>query len=325
MIEKFNFYDVYGYFLPGLALIAALWLPFGLVAHVWPTGDWGSALLTVALAYFLGHLMLYVSTKVIPSYDVRKSTADKTRYPSETVLDGDSSALPKELREKIEEAVRRKFNLEMHVENSAGDFDGFRKGAFFLARQALIREKAANYAEQFEGMYSLARGLVVVLSVATSYYLGWLISVLDRVPLGMSAVVLAFVALAFLLNSAVRLWCDEDQQRKEGEQTKQLTEEEKKNLRTEDRERKHRWEWYFASAALVALGAFGCIAGSSYDIDSKTCIWLALASIAAPALAIRCYMQYRSFTVHFASTVWRDFTTYALGHPSIPSSRAQFE
>jgi hypothetical protein len=103
-----------------------LWLPFGLVAHIWPTGDWGSALLTVSLAYFLGHLMLYLSTKVIPSYDVNKSTDEKTRYPSETVLDGDSSALPKELREKIAEAVRSKFKLEVHVENSTGDFDGVR-------------------------------------------------------------------------------------------------------------------------------------------------------------------------------------------------------
>jgi hypothetical protein len=87
MIEKFNFYDVYGYFLPGVALIAVLWLPFGLVLGKWPSGDIASAVFDVALAYFAGHMMLYVSTNSIPSYDVQKSTADHSRYPSETVLD----------------------------------------------------------------------------------------------------------------------------------------------------------------------------------------------------------------------------------------------
>src|ERR1700689_247604 len=96
MIEKFNFYDIYGYFLPGLALIAVFWLPFGLVLGKWPSGDIASAVFDVALAYFAGHMMLYVSTNTIPSYDAQKSTPDHSRYPSQTVLDEDNKKIPKE-------------------------------------------------------------------------------------------------------------------------------------------------------------------------------------------------------------------------------------
>ena len=51
MIDKFNFYDIYGYFVPGLALLAVLWLPFGLLKQGWPSADWGSALVAVVAAY----------------------------------------------------------------------------------------------------------------------------------------------------------------------------------------------------------------------------------------------------------------------------------
>src|SRR5437588_7519705 len=137
MIEKFNLYDVYGYFLPGLALIAVLWFPFGVVTHSWPRGDWASAITAVALSYFVGHLMLYVSTKVLPSDDVTKSGDHLRRKYSATVLDGDSD-LPTSLREKIASAVTREFDMHMHPEDSTGQYDNDRNAAFELARQRLI-------------------------------------------------------------------------------------------------------------------------------------------------------------------------------------------
>jgi hypothetical protein len=37
MIEKFNFYDVYGYLIPGLVLIGLFLVPLGLLGR-WPAG-----------------------------------------------------------------------------------------------------------------------------------------------------------------------------------------------------------------------------------------------------------------------------------------------
>lgn len=291
MIEKFNFYDVYGYFLPGLALIAVLWLPFGLVAHIWPTGDWGSALLTLALAYFLGHLMLYVSTNVVPSNDLKKSRPEKRRDPSETVLDADSSDLSNELREKIAKAVAREFHLELHVENSTGDHDRVRKDAFLLARQKLILDKAQGYAEQFQGMYSLARGLVVTLWVGTVYYFGWVVSGLHWPPLFAVAVILDFLLLLALVNEAISI------------------------LHEEDRKQKQRLELYFGLTFLSMFFVSGLALGCYCNTNRDASIALALAAVLALVLSLRCYTQYRYFSVRFATTIWRDFTAYALGLP----------
>ncbi|PYT29338.1 MAG: hypothetical protein DMG57_11970 [Acidobacteria bacterium] len=70
MIEKFNFYDIYGYFLPGAAFLAVLWAPFGLVRKSWPSSDWTSAIIAAAFAYILGHLIQSVVTNAIPSREV---------------------------------------------------------------------------------------------------------------------------------------------------------------------------------------------------------------------------------------------------------------
>jgi len=35
MIERFNFFDVYGYLLPGGLLMVLTWLPFGLISGRW--------------------------------------------------------------------------------------------------------------------------------------------------------------------------------------------------------------------------------------------------------------------------------------------------
>lgn len=245
MIEKFNFYDVYGYFLPGLALIGVLWFPIGMATHAWPKADWGSALSAVVAAYLLGHLMLYVSTKVVPSYDVKKSTPEQDRYPSATVMDKDSSDLSSDLREKIARAVNGQFNLNLHTEDCTGQFDAVRNDAFFLARHALIRDKEASYAEQFEGMYSLARGLAVAFAVAVAYYLGWVLSTLRWPFCRQTMAALALLSVLVMLNVAIRLWSEDNQEHQRKEDRKNLSEEKKKDLQRKDRRRKRTLEQVF--------------------------------------------------------------------------------
>ena len=301
MIEKFNFYDIYGYFLPGLALIAVLWLPFGLVLGKWPSGDIASAVFDVALAYFAGHMMLYVSTNTIPSYDVQKSTADHSRYPSETVLDADSKALPKEAKEKIAEAVRKEFKLELGVDNSSEAFDDNRKAAFNLARQRLSLEKLQSYAEQFQGMYSLARGFVIAFSAGAAYYSGWVLGAVHCRPLFFLAAALGLLSLLALANLAIAI----NQEKKW--------------------ERKKKLEYRFGCTWLLASLAAGWTAGFIYNVSAGQCAFLAFAAGITFVLSLRCYVQYRSFTVQFAVTVWQNFAAFVLRNPADQKTQINFE
>jgi hypothetical protein len=301
MIEKFNFYDIYGYFLPGLALIAVFWLPFGLVLGKWPSGDIASAVFGIALAYFAGHMMLYVSTNTIPSYDVQKSTADHSRYPSETVLDADSKALPEEAKEKIAEAVRKELKLELRVDDSSGAFDGIRKTAFNQARQRLSLEKLQSYAEQFQGMYSLARGFVVAFSAGAAYYSGWVLGAVHCRPLFFFAVALGLLSLLALANLAIAI-------------------NQEKNF-----ERKKNLEYLFGCTWLLASLAAGWTAGFIYNVSAAQCAFLAFAAGIAFVLSLRCYAQYRSFTVQFAVTVWQNFAAFVLRNPTDQKTQINFE
>src|ERR1700691_313653 len=43
----------------------------------------------------------------------------------------------------------------------------------FVCRGMLIRQKAADYIEQFEGLYAMLRGLSVAFGVGAVYLAGW--------------------------------------------------------------------------------------------------------------------------------------------------------
>lgn len=57
MIERFNFYDVYGYLIPGVLLGAVLWIPHALVQGLYVPSDLTTALAAVAFAYIAGLLI----------------------------------------------------------------------------------------------------------------------------------------------------------------------------------------------------------------------------------------------------------------------------
>jgi hypothetical protein len=54
VIERLNFYDLYGYLLPGVVLTAAAWAPFGLSGCGWPSPQLSSAILALVFGYVLG-------------------------------------------------------------------------------------------------------------------------------------------------------------------------------------------------------------------------------------------------------------------------------
>src|ERR1700680_987319 len=145
LIEKFNFYDIYGYFLPGLAFLGVLWLPFMMVHPALPPSEWGSAIAALALAYLLGHLLQGLATNALPS----KISANN-RFPSAALLDPNSD-LPIPVRSRIAEIVLTKFGLDLKVNEpgvAGGEVDKVRNGAFNLARLVLSKDKLVGFSEQ---------------------------------------------------------------------------------------------------------------------------------------------------------------------------------
>ena len=290
MIEKFNFYDVYGYFLPGLTFIGILWLPFGLVGQVWPPSGWNSVIVIGASAYILGHLLQRFVTTDLPS-KIRKDQGSNLRYPSEIALDADSE-LPRELRLKIGTTAKEQFGLELCVDQDPSDeIDKRRNSAFLLARQVLIREKAVSYAEQFQGMYALMRGLSVAFGVASMYWLGWAGSILRNRGFIVSDVLILTIALLLLINLAVQLVYAP--------------------AKSPQRPRwwtfvKRRSSWIF----LIAFFAIGYAAGLNYTVSVSHGALLSLLAGLALLASLRTYDGYKYFAGRFASTVWRDFLAY---------------
>ena len=170
VIERFNFYDVYGYLLPGVLLLAMLQLPYAAV-----TGDWmlpdgvASALLAVAVSYVTGHLIQVAGRDLVPS--ALKRPDGSRRYPSAYVLDKDG-ALGGRLREDVAERILALFSLEVREERSP-DAGRDRQDAFLRCRARLVQLERARYLEQFQGLYTMMRGLFTASVLATAWACGW--------------------------------------------------------------------------------------------------------------------------------------------------------
>jgi hypothetical protein len=184
--------------------------------------------------------------------------------------------------------VRKELKLELGVDTSSGDFDRNRKTAFNLARQRLSLEKLQGYAEQFQGMYSLARGFVIAFSAGTAYYSGWVLGAVHCRPLFFLAAALGLLSLLALANLAIAINQEKDWRRKS------------------------KLEYRFGCTWLLASLAAGCAAGFIYNVSAGQCAFLAFAAGIAFVLSLRCYVQYRSFTVQFAVTVWQNFAAFVL-------------
>ena len=295
MIEKFNFYDVYGYFVPGAAFLAILWIPFGLVSHKWPSSTWTDAIIVAVLAYIVGHLLQSIATNAIPSWEIKTPTGNN-RYPSEIYLDPGDKELPENSKKQIQELIKKQFNLELQVDKPGDDaIDEIRHNAFLLARHVLIQGKAASYAEQSQGMYALTRGLVSAFALACTYWLGWGIAAAmkSRSAVGTSIIVLA-ASLVILANISFTLL------RRSSAPPK------------ERRVRRRRIELGYAFVLVVALCTGGYALGMHVSVTVRQGAMLAFLSTWAFIACLRAYGAYKSFAGQFAATVWRGYLAYSV-------------
>jgi hypothetical protein len=178
MIERLNFYDVYGYLLPGLALLGVAWFPFSFVAGWTLPGALSSALFALVVAYVAGHLLQGLVRTALPQQRPEKGT----RLPSDYLLDENDPGLTNGVRTRVIDLILAHFSLDVGTAPNVAERTARRKDAFLLCRRALIQQKAGSYAEQFQGMYALMRGLAAVAALSASYHFGW--SCGRLIPLG---------------------------------------------------------------------------------------------------------------------------------------------
>jgi hypothetical protein len=159
MIERLNFYDLYGYLLPGAALIAVVYLPFLMAGSPAPSLELSSAVISLILAYLLGHLLQILVRPVFT----------EGPYPSDTLITGEGkSGFPADFKSELRKLLLDDFTLDV---SKAAD----RATVFESCRYAVQSKETTSYAEQHQGMYVLMRGLAGVSLIGTANQLGWII------------------------------------------------------------------------------------------------------------------------------------------------------
>jgi len=300
--EKFNFYDIYGFALPGFLLLAVLWLPFGLIEAKWPDAQLSSALLGVIIAYIVGHVLQQVAQQAIPSNFLGG------RFPSTALLDKDNATFTEEFKLRLAEQIQKVFELNVSYDSS----DKVRNDVFFLCRSALIKSKTVIYAEQFEGLYALMRGLTAAFGIAVVYYLGWAYSGLLQpiktfrfVPRGLGSLQWSgLVVLAGILIAIASLLTADRFKDFEDEKSKLVVKYAKLVMRL---------------SLLIAVFAAGYHLGLSSVRASEHRGQLVAAAVLSFFASERCYAGYKRFGEEFAKAVYRDFSNYdkpAEEHPA---------
>jgi hypothetical protein len=285
VIERFNFYDVYGYLLPGLAVLAVLGFPLLFVAGKRPSPDWSSAILVLVLGYVVGLIVARIGQQGL-RHETRDA-AETFRRPSDHVLDNADTTFTTVFKDALAACIRTRFGLNVRA-NGHPTADA--QTAFFLCRGALLQHDTAGYAEQFEGMYTMSRGLCVAAAILSTYTSGWAFApwfiVRDHL---LSLVVAATAVVLWGAALSEPLW------------------------RSDQWPGRERLFGLFVSSWLP----LGAVVGARLSTRSQAEAWqlvLVCVAVTALLLAVRFYNAYRYFAHHFAVTVYRDF--YALEHPA---------
>lgn len=298
MIKQFNFYDIYGYLLPGMLLLGLFWLPFGLLTQSWPKQEVSDALFLAVMAYILGHILQTIANTAVPS--TVPDGMSVQRFPSDLFLDKSNSKFSADFKTRLAKQVSTLFGLDV---GAGQDGDGKsavsanRQTAFFQARSFLIARKSAHYVEQFEGLYAMMRGLSCAFLGGAAYLAGWGLSFHREqrvLPAGMAILLTIGIAGALICSA--------------------LTLSHKFNAK--------RAILRLALCLLLGLLCAGFWVGVTQPdgflvhapAHAEYALWAGacLALIAAE----RCFSSYRAFAEKFAFTVWHDFSAYLSFQPA---------
>lgn len=280
MIQNLNFYDIYGYLIPGLTFAILVWLPQGLMTKQWPPADWTSALLAVVIGYVIGHVVQILGSNALPL-----RTLDG-RFPSEALLDQDDKNFSADLKARLQDRIKTFSGIDVRTDLKScevtPEVSGQRRDGFFFCRDALLTSKTISYGEQMQGMYSLMDGLTVAFALAAMHHFGWGLSGIQRGTLegfAWTAVVMGLVGAIVIAATGLE-----------------------KAKMTKAR--------LMAGFLMLALLASGYILGlgkvSNLDQRGR----LAAITLAGIFASLTCYAAYKYFTRMYAETIYRAFNLY---------------
>jgi hypothetical protein len=294
LIERFNFYDVYGNFLPGLAFLALIWLPIGITRGVWPGKEIMSAIAVLVFAYVVGHIIQTVVQNALPSKG--KDSKGRRRYPSDYFLDSDDDAFSNEFRSELDATVKKLFHINLNVTRPLSDQEvkqvsKARQDAFRLARNALLKSDTDSYGQQFQGLYALMRGLAAAFWMGSAYTLGWSLFVVlgDWVHW---VAILGWIGLAIAGGIGFGYV-----------------------FGNPDSKTRMIMDRFTSGSVVIALFASG-VQMASYSAVAKTeLLAFMLISGASVWCGARCFAGYKHFADEFARATWNDFLSYATTTP----------
>lgn len=328
MIEKFNFFDVYAYFLPGAALLGLFWLPFGIINGSWPPAEISSAVLFLVAAYIAGHVLYRPAKDALPTettgrYDSIEKRRAVPSHPSDFVLDADERTFPSEFKRALQDAINARFKhkglngtdlpaVQVNVDfdwKSADDQareDEIHKRdlAFFLCRSALVEGEAASYGEQFEGLYQLLRALSVIFALGCAYHLGWALAIWKMtVDWRLAPGVIAGVAI--ICATAIENWGWKIIKDKKGDTKEQ-----------KDRRKRLRAQIVIGFLLLTLFlcpFSLKCVLNAAKLTGGCRAALLLGAVLADLFVLLRCLSAYKNFANEFAKAIYLDFYVYATG------------
>jgi len=282
VIQNLNFYDIYGYLIPGLILATLMWLPRGLIDKQWPPADWTSALLAIVVGYVIGHLVQVLGRNALSS-----KTMDG-RFPSEALLDKDNDILSDDLKKRLQERILTLSGIDVKTDKTkcevAADakISTQRRDGFLFCRDALLTSKTISYGEQMQGMYTLMNGLTVAFAAAAMHHVGWALSGIQRGTLeGWAWAGFLLGLVGAIVIAALGL-----------EKAKMI---------------KARLMAGFLMLALLASGfIFGLGKVSNLDHRGR----LGAIMLACIFASLICFASYKYFTRVYAETIYRAFNLY---------------
>lgn len=346
MIPNLNFYDIYGYLLPGLTLLSLTWLPFGLTSGHSPSeklSSLSSALIATVVAYIVGHLLRVISIYSLPS-DIEDEFG-RRRSPSDRMLDADDTTFSTHLKQKLGSRIKELFDIDVKIGLRRRDVvkavSTSRTEAFLLCRSSLLQSKRGLYGEQFEGMYTLMRGLTAAFGLGCCFHLGWTASDLpaDRLKQAVFVVMLAYfvwvcvVVIRHRIGSArfpnelmpallllILLWRGVEFAGVNNWRwtavgfwvlTATLV-----SMALPDWWRNNQIRqtlaWVKVFPVMLAMLLLGSALGSHYRPGIESRGFLLLAISLEVFVAVKCYFSYKQFAEEFAKAIYRDFASASL-------------
>jgi hypothetical protein len=291
MIQRFNFYDVYGYLIPGLAVVILLWLPSTVITGHLQDEKLGLVAVAVAVAYVIGHVIQNLSANAV-SAKVVKNAEGKASYPSAAMLDPNSS-LAEEIKRRVQQNVSSWFGIDVSIDRQADSPIAKRRNAAFYLCRPIVNARTP-YAEQYEGLYTMSRGLFIAFCLGALYMTGW-VAACYKLPttLALAFMGIKLMLLALIVLSVVRCfsWGIDNRQ----------------TLDTA-----------ILSCIGAALVGAGLIAGTSVaGLLDQNVMRICYAAVAVYFLvALRFLLLYRYFAEQFPKAVWSNFAAEPTQRPA---------